>query len=303
MQKSKLQFKIQNYLIILLLSFIALPVFAAEVSVDSGSRTIGIGEQFEAGFFLNTENEDINAVEGAISFPSNLLELKEIRDGNSIINFWIEKPKVGNGAVAFSGIIPGGYSGHKGLILSLVFQTRQEGNGIIEVRNFAALKNDGEGTAADARASNFSFLISKEAPKIEQSLVKDIEPPESFAPEIANDPALFEGKWFLVFATQDKSSGIAHFEIKESRQRFFSVFKNWISTESPYVLQDQELRSYIFIKAVDKDGNIRVEKISPQNPLHWYENYENWIIIIMIGLVLTYVLRKFLWGKRKKYNF
>jgi len=299
MQNSKLQFKIQKCLLIVAFLFVATPVFAAEFFFNTESNEWRVGDEVIVSLFLNTNEDNINAIEGRISYPKELLELKEIKEGNSIVNFWIEKPKVGNGEMAFSGVTPGGYKGGGGLLFSLVFRAAKEGNGVIELGDFTALKNDGKGTAADARASNLSFLISEEAPKIEQPQVKDIEPPESFAPEIASDPALFEGKWFLVFSAQDKSSGIARYEVKESRQRFFFVFKNWTSAESPYVLQDQELRSYVFVKAVDKAGNERIEKISPQNPLRWYENYENWFIII-VGLVILYTIKKFLWGRYLK---
>jgi len=43
------------------------------------------------------------------------------------------------------------------------------------------------------------------------------------------------------------------------------------------------------VKAVDNAGNERVEIIAPQNPLRWYENYKNWIILI-IGLLIAYVI-------------
>ncbi len=91
MRKLKLQLKVKNYLLTVLVVFILLPSLssAAEISLDSKTKEIGVGSQFEVGFFLNTEGEDINAVEGKIIFPKTLLELKEIKDGNSIINFWI----------------------------------------------------------------------------------------------------------------------------------------------------------------------------------------------------------------------
>ena len=51
--------------------------------------------------------------------------------------------------------------------------------------------------------------------------------------------------------------------------------------------------------AVDRAGNEKVVKINPRNPLAWYENYENWVIII-IGLVIVYAIRKFLWERYAK---
>ncbi len=300
--------KLKKYFVMILASsallFMAAPVFAAEIFYDFEIKEIKVGTEFEIGIFLNTEKENINALEGIVRFPAELLEFKKIRDGNSIINFWIERPRERQGTgdkeqgeVVFSGITPGGYTGTKGLLFSLVFQAKKEGQGTLGIQQAKALLNDGQGTQTQLRVSDFQFSISEQIPG-SLSLVpglKDTEPPESFMPEIASDPDAFEGKRFLVFATQDKGSGISYYEVKETRQRIL-VFSKWVEAESPYILQDQELRSYVFVKAIDKDGNARIEKISPKNPLRWYENYENWIIVI-VGLAAAYAFRKFLWKK------
>jgi hypothetical protein len=290
-----------SFFILIFTFFIfATPVFAAEFFFDAQNNEWRIGDEIAVSFFLNTNGDDINAIEGRISYPKELLELREIRDGNSIVNFWIEKPRIRSGEVAFSGVTPGGYKGKNGLLFSLMFRASKEGKGIIEIRDLAALKNDGKGTAADVRAFNLSFLISKEAPETQQPRVKDVEPPESFTPQVARDPALFDGKWFLVFASQDKGAGIDRYEIKESRQKILSIFSSWVPAESPYLLKDQELRSYVFVKAIDKAGNARIEKISPRNPLQWYENYENWIMIIVGVLIVILTLRIKRHGTRDK---
>lgn len=300
MQKAKLQFKIQNYFFGIFLVFLLLPSMtsAAQLKLDSLVLEMAVGQQFQVELFLNTEEEDINAFGGQVVFPVSLLDLKEIRDGNSIVNFWIDRPKAENNVITFSGITPGGFNDEKGLIFSAIFEAKKEGEGVIEIRDARILKNDGVGTPAEVKISNFQFLISKQIPisQISKFQIKDIEPPESFVPEIAKDETLFDGKWFIVFATQDKASGIDHYEIKESRQIILSMFKKWASAESPYVLRDQELRSFVFVKAVDKAGNERIIKITPRNPLIWYENYGNWIMIIAGLFIIAFATRK-LWKK------
>lgn len=298
---------------ILLILGLILPqiIFAAEISFDVKTNTVALGQQFQVGTILNTSGEEINAVEGKIIFPSDLLGLKEIRDANSIINFWVEKPRETRdnkqGGVAFSGIIPGGYHGQNGLLFTLIFVSKQEGQGTVELQEAKTLLNDGNGTEASLATSPYQFIISKtvSAPAVSPVAV-DKEPPESFVPEIGQNPVIANGKWFLVFATQDKGSGIDHYEVKETRhKKVFSIQylvfreRGWKVAESPYILQDQELRSYIFVKAVDKAGNVRIEKISPQNPLSWYENYENWITILIVFSILYLVYR--VW-KRRRYN-
>jgi hypothetical protein len=297
--KNLLYFKepfLKNFLVSLSLIFVLFSVLpltghAAELAVNSKNQEIKIDEQFEVSIFLDTEDENINALEGKIMFPADLLELKEIRDGNSIINFWIERPEVksDNKKIIFSGITPGGYADDQGLIFSMIFQSKKEGNGFIEIRNAKTLLNDGKGTEAKLRISNFQFLISKEAPaKAPIPEIKDTDPPELFTPEIARDSNIFNGKWFLVFATQDKGSGIDYYEVREGK-------KNFIIAESPYLLENQNLDKEITVKAIDKAGNKRIVTLPPQNPPAWYEKYLAFIIIIGVIFIYAFwqILRKF----------
>jgi len=299
-------------------------VQAAQLNFVSQTQEINVGQQFQVNVILNTEGEQINAVEGKIVFPEDLLDLKEVRDGNSIVNFWIERPKAETrkdtntntkqhesvrvdscgeannscGSVYFSGITPGGYNGSQGLVLSIIFLAKKEGSGLIEIQNAKTLLNDGKGTEAKLKIFNFQFSIFKEAAAVQPLApeIRDLEPPENFKPEIASDPTIFDGKYFLVFATQDKSSGIDYYAIHEStRKRTRIDTKDWTQAESPYLLKDQKLRSWIYVKAVDKAGNERIAVVEPRYPLKWYEKWENWIIIILLAVLIFYILRKFLW--------
>ena len=280
---------------------------AAELNLSAPAKEVGIGQQFQVDLILDTEGESINALEGKIIFPADRLELREIRDGNSIINFWVERPRDQNGAIIFSGITPGGFNGESGLILALTFQAKKGGEGKIELLETRALKNDGAGSPVNISTQSLNFRVKEESLPLEEAIVvkvRDYEPPESFIPEVARDESMFDNKWFLVFATQDKSSGIDHYEVKEQRKMRilgwpaplrdarpgeFGLWKKWKQAESPYVLADQELKSYIFVKAIDKDGNERVAVRPPQKSLSWYENYLIYvIIIIVISAIIAY---------------
>ena len=287
--------KIQTTLVFGLLFVAAIPVFAAEISFDSKIQEIGVGSQFEVNVFLNPEGEDINAIEGRIIFPEKIIELKEIKDGNSIVNFWIERPEINNGEILFSGIIPGGYIGNKGLIFSAVFYAKKQGKGFIEIREPKILLNDGQGTETKTEASVLEIAISPKAPSVLPLTKKDIEPPEDFLPEIASDQSVFEGKWFLVFATQDKVSGIGHYEVCEGKRKC-------VVAESPYLLENQNLDDEIVVKAIDKSGNERIVTLPAQKPAVWYKNYLILAIIILV-IAVAYFIWRILWKKRKKRNF
>jgi hypothetical protein len=286
--------RIYIILMLTLLSLLAVPVFASEFSFNTQNKSVSVGEQFKIDLNINTNKENINAVEGKIVFSSDYFELSEIRAGNSIINFWIDKPAYNDGGIVFSGITPGGYVLDNGLILSLVLKARKEGDSNISIQNGSALKNDGNGTKSNLKISDLQINISNTVKNQQENLhITDNNPPDSFNPEIGQDPSLFNDKWFVAFIAQDKGTGVAKYEVKESLYNIFN-FSKWITSTSPYMLTDQQLQSNIYVKAIDNSGNERVVKLSPKNPLSWYANIENWFIItLVIAIVaLIYLLKK-----------
>ncbi len=288
--------KLKISLVACLLFLVALPVFAAEIVVSSGSQETGVGQQLEIGVFLNAESENINAIEGKVVFPADLLDVKEMRDGNSIINFWVDKPRIDTNIntnkheIIFAGITPGGYSGEKGLIFSVIFRAKKEGEALIEISGVKALLGDSRGTETKTASKNLLVSIRDDISVPSWMSPRDIEPPESFKPEVARDPAIFDGKWFLVFATQDKGSGLDRYEIREG---FWGEFR---PAQSPYLLQNQNLDKKIFVKAVDKSGNVRIEVFRPPRLRPWYKNYSI-LIILIVGIAFLYFIRRILWKK------
>src|SRR5882672_8977696 len=88
------------------------------VNSDNKSAEQGL---LKVNLLFNTEEESINAVAGKVIFPADLLELKTVQDGSSIINLWVDKPFLqNNGQVSFSGLTPGGYKGGGGFLFSLL---------------------------------------------------------------------------------------------------------------------------------------------------------------------------------------
>jgi len=51
------------------------------------------------------------------------------------------------------------------------------------------------------------------------------------------------------------------------------------------------------VKAVDRAGNEIIEVVGPRYPIGWHENWWIFVIIIVTGLVVIYVIRKFLWRR------
>ncbi len=316
MQKSKVQFKIKNYLksfkfLAVIFSFLFLvfglmlakSVTAAELKLMSDNISpLGVGQEFQVDLMLDTQDKEINAVAVTLSFPENLVEIVEIRDGSSVLTLWVERPRVEQQEIRFAGIVPGGFAGivgpfekaRPGKVLGIVLKSKNPGQGEVIIEEAELLLHDGLGTRAEFQVSDFKFQVLEDVEVMPVESVPDNISPESFTPEVVHYPELFEGKYFLVFSTTDKDSGISHYEVQETRDKIQET--KWQRAESPYVLKDQNLRSYIYVKVVDRAGNERIEKVDPLYPImKWYQVWWIWIIIVVIGLVIIYVIKRFLY--------
>lgn len=297
MKKLKTQLKIRNLHFLFVIFSFSFFVFlftnsavAAKLFFVAGSSGVRVDEQIEIEIIINTENEDINALEGKIIFPAESLELKEIRDGNSIVSLWLERPRpLESGVITFSGIIPGGYNNAAGSVFSLVFRAKDKTTALIKTSDIKILLNDGQGSSAAVESLPFNLQIySPQLNSTVQPAVLDNYPPEEFTPIIGRDENIFDGQWFLAFATQDKNSGIDYYAVAEKRGSAAPDYSdlNWQKAESPHCLKDQALKSFIYVKAVDRVGNARIGALLPTSPLVWYEKYWLWIII-GLGMVLA----------------
>lgn len=285
-----------------LLLLVAISVFAAEYLIVSSAAEFSVGQEFQADIFVDTEEEIVNAFEVEINYPAELLAVKELRDGDSIITFWVEKPRVSpeNGQIIFSGIIPGGYGNRTGKLLSVVFAVKSKGDGNINFKNARALLNDGAGTDAKIKIKNFRFSVGETAPEIIVTQFIDNELPDNFVPIVARDANIFDGQWFLVFAAKDNGSGIDYYEIREDSPHFLPWTGGWRIVESPYLLKDQTLESRILVKAVDKAGNARIAAVEAANKVSWYENYAIFAILVMMAAFacLVWKFHHRIWKKK-----
>jgi hypothetical protein len=296
------------FILILIVSiFSYTQVSAVEFYFGAQGTEVPVRQFFEVGVFLDTKNETINAFEGEIVFPAGAVALGEVRDGNSIVSLWVEKPHpTAAGVVSFSGIIPGGFSGQKGYLFSLILESTDLGTFTIESRNEMVYLNDGQGTMTGVTRSPLTltalFTSSTEAIFLP---VRDTEPPEKFSVTLVTDSHIFDGKHAIVFATQDKGGGVSEYQVAEYRRPFWKFSTNfdelsWVSVQSPYLLLDQNLRSVVYVKALDYSGNERVITLSPVG-IAWYEKYLIWCILgLLILLVSSFFIR--LYGGKKKNN-
>ncbi len=256
---------------------------AAVIKVESDFSSLHVGDIFTVDLIASSEGQIFNAVEVEVLFPVELLEYVSNDDGESVINLWIDKPRYHDlNLISFSGITPGGFSGTEIKLMSFTFKVVKVGQGNIEINQANLLVHDGLGTPAAVTKQNLHIAVSEGASDIVVNTFDD-ERPEAFMPEIIQDTDVFSGAYTLIFATEDKGSGLDHYEVKEG---WFSLYHE---ATSPYRLENQTLDKKIFIKAVDGLQNERVEILYPQNWKPWYQ-YTPLTVSILILCVLIFLI-------------
>lgn len=275
--------------------FLAAPflVHASGMQMDIGSSAYDLQDTFYVDVYLATDGSSINAVEASVRFDQENLAIVDIRDADSIVNFWIEK-STGPGLISFSGIIPGGFHGSRGKVVSLLFETIASGEASIALEGASAFANDGAGTREPISSQEKLINISKKiSPNTDADIYSsDKYPPETFRPEVSRSDSVFDNQWFLSFSTTDKDSGISHYLIKEARFRALMFFKRWAVVDSPYVLHNQSRTSFIAIKAVDKAGNQTTERVYPKNKKPLLEKVAVGLGFCAVVILMLFLLKK-----------
>jgi hypothetical protein len=242
--------------------------------------------------------------------------------------------KINNdGQIHFAGGIPGGYCGkipgdpgQSNIVARLVFASKNIDGNIAEkitgdikiLDGTRVLLNDGLGSEdgglrkSDAKVSISKSLIPNDK-AWQNELNADKIPPENFVIELYHGANIFDGKYNLVFNTTDKQSGVDYYEVLEIRNNevvgekqkrnplaYFGIGEKmvgWKKAQTPYLLEDQDMRSVIKVRAVDKAGNERVVEYTPPESVMKKSLFFSWqlsvlAVISLLGLVIFIFFRK-----------
>lgn len=280
--------------------FIFTKTEASLILIDSSSRDVFRKEQFYVDVVLDTEGSSINGVEGQIKFDQDKISFIRNEDGMSMVNLWIEKPKlITPGVINFAGIIQNGFNGVidpfnpnqklPGLIIRLVFEGKSEGISEIAGQGFMVALNDGVGTIEKIIPNNISINVKNEDKKSVYFGLKDGVP--QLEVKIIKDFNLYNNKYVLIFDAKDEYVGIEKVMIKEGK-------RNWEIIESPYLLEDQTRHSIIYIQATNYSGASIIKTIDPIP--YKYVSVSNILILIFVIIVLFLIFKKIYELKFKK---
>lgn len=293
---------------------------AASLYIDPPRSELNRGDAVELSVRLDVDEaagECVNAIDAVISYTDNIAPV-DVSVGDSIFSIWVEQPTINKEekTITFAGGMPNGYCGRvsgdprlTNNLVKLIFRapgfTIGGGDSDASQANVSftdatvAYLNDGFGTRVTPRTFGASMQLSKTAgPNIvdpwSQTVGQDETPPEEFSISLQKGGLEFSGRYYIVFNTTDKQTGIDLYQVIEEPIENLGAFRwsrtdaPWVTARSPYVLQDQSLNSTIRVKAIDKAGNEYIATLLPDESLRTTSDNQliTYAVFGFIGLII-----------------
>jgi len=306
---------------------------AAALYIDPAFSEINRGDSITMAVRLDVDEEAeecVNAVDGVLTYTSNI-EPVDVSIGDSIFNIWIEQPVINrdNHTITFAGGIPNGYCGRvigdprlTNTLAKVVFRSPGfsvgGSNDTVATVHFedtsTALLNDGFGTKAKLLTYGAQITLNPKAGVTmsnpwQEEVSVDVIKPEKFSIELIKGDGNFSNKYYILFNTSDKQSGIDHYEVMEEALTQVGSFQwgradaPWIIAENPpvYTLNDQSLNSIIRVKAVDKAGNEYLANLVPDESMRTLSQTQVFniavgggfvVLVLVVGIAVIISVRK-----------
>jgi hypothetical protein len=253
------------------------------------------GSPVEIGVFVNTEGETVNAVAGDVIVPEGAQA--KIMNGDSLVSLWVVPPTLSGKRIHFEGVIPGGVTSSQLPLFSVVLTPSTSGDLLVSTENVKVYKHDGQGTVLPVTNGTLKLVVAADATPAPVR-GEDTTPPEAFTPIIVSDPNIAGGKRAVVFATTDTSSGVDHYEVRETG---FLPASSWVVAQSPFVLSSGGLKKTVEVRAIDRAGNIRTASVSRPLDSSSVALLGGCILfLVVVALLFAALYRRRLWRKRSR---
>lgn len=249
------------YTALLLLVFLGTYSSASALTlyVEKPSGVVQVGDTVVIKVLLDTENKEVNALEGMISLSGDVV-VDAIHTGGSVFTLWPVAPVFKNQQISFTGGTPSSVFGGKLNVFTIALTPRKTGIITFDVSRLVGYLADGTGTPIPSYTKNITtFSVAEKINDVrndlKDALENDTNPPQKFSIEYSRDLSVHDGKVFLSFYTTDAESGVQKYEVTEEG-------KTYTVTDNVYVLKNQNLVGDVTVVAVDTAGNTRSEHIT-----------------------------------------
>jgi hypothetical protein len=309
---------------------------AAALYIDPSKSTLNRGDAITMSVRLDVDEiseECINAVDAVITYSANI-EPVDATVGDSIFSLWVEKPTINREqrTITFAGGTPNGYCGRlagdprlTNTLAKLVFRSpgftvggSDELTATVAFTDASTVYlNDGFGTPVrpdiygatiDLNQKAGSTMLNEWKDEVSADNIK----PEEFSILLQKDDQAFSQKYYIIFNTTDKQTGIDHYEVMEESLAQFGTFQwgradaPWVEQRSPYILRDQSLNSIIRVKAIDKAGNEYLANLIPDVSMRTISRNQLYIFVgggfslIFLAMVSFIIIRMLRIRRAKK---
>ncbi len=155
----------------------------ASMAISPSSGTYTVGETFTVAVRITSSSQAINAAEGTVSFPADLLQYKSVSKSGSIFSYWTTGPSGSSTRVVFGGGLPTpGYTGAGGTVLRITFLAKKTGKATLALNGARVLANDGLGTNILTGLGGSTINVSSPSSKPSPSAPAPAKPEEQARP-------------------------------------------------------------------------------------------------------------------------
>lgn len=172
---------------------------AANLILSPSTGAYVVGESFSASVYVSSSDQAMNAASGAVSFPTDKLEVVSVSKSGSIFSLWVQEPSHSNtaGLVNFEGIVLNpGYAGNSGKILNIIFKAKATGAANVSFSSGSVLANDGNGTNILTGFSGASFSLGVAGLGAPEVVTPHEIPGTPSAPKIKSSSHPDPNKWY-----------------------------------------------------------------------------------------------------------
>lgn len=153
---------------------------AASFSFALDKQSFSVGEDFTVYLHIDSQGVAINAAQGTIQYPSDVIEVRSIDKSVSVFNFWLQEPTEASDkkSISFTGGSTGGLSGASLDVVKMVFRVKGVGTGSINVNNGAITASDGSGTNVLVGSKGIDIVSSGQGqPNTQVTTTAQVIPP------------------------------------------------------------------------------------------------------------------------------
>jgi len=145
----------------------------ASLYLSPQTGTFFVGSTFDVSIFVNTNENNINAVKVDLKFDQRKLQIASPTAGRSFIAVWISQPTFSNiaGTATFQGGVPSpGINTSSGLVSTITFRATNPGEAVVSILDSSrVLLDDGKGTNILSSVGRGVYTIAippPEGPKV-----------------------------------------------------------------------------------------------------------------------------------------